>query len=102
MRAGDAGLVVDRSVGRLVEQDDDVALALAIGELAADAELRSRLGAAAASRARRDLGQAAWRDGLAHLYHDVVARSKRGPRLAGIEEAATSGLSSARRRRVQE
>jgi len=46
--------VVDGETGRVVDPTDVTAVRDAIGRLLADDELRGRLGAAAATRARRD------------------------------------------------
>ena len=76
---GMAGLIVDGESGLVVEPGDPAALAEALGRMAGDAELRSRLAAAARQRFEEhyDLPVAVSR--MVEVYRDVIRRAPPGP-----------------------
>lgn len=65
-------LVVDGETGRLVEADDDAALAGALAELASDAALARRFGLAGRARVERHFTLAACADRHIELYREIV------------------------------
>jgi len=75
---GPARIIDDRRSGLLTPPGDVEALAAALGSLAADPELRGRLGQAARRRARDFSSDVAARQAL-DAYHSVVALSRSAP-----------------------
>jgi len=71
--AGAAEQIVDGVTGLLVPPSDPDALAAALGTLAADPALRTRMGAAAAQRVRDHFSLARAVDGMISVYRELVA-----------------------------
>jgi sugar transferase (PEP-CTERM/EpsH1 system associated) len=71
---GGAAELVDDSTGRLVPAEDAAALAGALRELAADAELRQRMGSAGRDKAERRFGVPR----MVHEYHALYLDVARG------------------------
>jgi glycosyltransferase involved in cell wall biosynthesis len=69
-------VVDDGRTGRLVPARDADALARAIEELAGDAELRRRLGAAGLAKARREFDQQRVIDTTLRVYDELLARHR--------------------------
>ncbi|NRI66963.1 glycosyltransferase family 4 protein [Rhodococcus sp. MS16] len=65
-------IVADRETGLLAEAGDPAELAEAICELLRDAELASKLGAAATLRARQEFSATAWASNLRKLYESAI------------------------------
>jgi len=73
-------LIDDGRTGRLVPPGDEAALAAALGELIANAELRRRLGLAARSDVRTRFGDARLVHEMDRLYRDTLASVREGRR----------------------
>ena len=71
--------VVDRETGRLVPPDDPGALADALGDLAGDAAMRTRMGAAGAVRARKLFSTDAMVAATLAVYEKVLAKRQEAP-----------------------